>query len=124
MTQPFPFTYKRAEIPVGIPAGNTLYFPLEQGNLPSYVPPLDFTTVTSVYFAVSRQKDASFATWTAQTLALVTTQGLVAIYTFAGLPPAPSSDVYISGVYFLRPYAITPSRTIPFDPQPLYVLVP
>jgi hypothetical protein len=124
MTQPFPFTYKRAEIPVGIPAGNLMYAPLEQGNLPTYVPAIDFTTITTVYWKVTRQKDTTTATWTTTVFSTVTTNGLVAIYTFAGVPPAPSTDAYIDGVYFLRPYVVTPSLTIPFDVQPLYVVIP
>lgn len=124
MTQPFPFTYQRAEVPVGLPAGNILYSPLEQSVLPTYVPQLDFTTVTSVFFRVTRQKDASSATWTAGSFTNVTTAGLVALYTFAGVSPAPSADLYIDGIYFLRPYLVTAARTIACLVQNLYVVLP
>jgi hypothetical protein len=109
---------------MGLPAGNILYSPLEQSILPSYVPQLDFTTVTQVYFKVTRQKDATSATWTAGSFTNVTTQGFVALYTFAGASPQPSTDLYIDGTYFLRPYLVTPSRTIACAVQNLYVVIP
>jgi hypothetical protein len=120
--QPFPFTYARAEIALGFAGGEPIYFPLEQAVLPTYVPQFDFTTVTSVYFAVTRQLDLTTAKWIAQTLSNVTIGGLLATYTCAGAPGLPSPDITVSGTYVLRPYAVTASRVVQFQSQALYVL--
>jgi hypothetical protein len=125
MAQPFSFTYGRAEVPVGIGAGNYFYFPLEQAALPPYIPQLDFTTITSVYFAVTRQRDTTTAKWTATILSDVTQTGLLALYPFSPVGPGVPGDCYIDGVYFVRPWAIdTLGRNIPFRPGRLYVMTP
>ena len=118
MTQPFALSFGRLETPVNTPAGNKVYVPLENYVLPSWVPPLDWTTVTSVYFVVTRQLDATIATWTAGALTTVTTAGLVAVYTFA------AGDTYIACPYTLRPYAVTPGIVYPQPVVTLYVVTP
>ena len=121
MTQPFPFTYGRPEVPVGTGPGNALYQPIENVVTPSYVTPLDFTTVTSVYFVVTRTLDTSTAIWTAQTLTNVTTTGLVAVYQFG------ANDLPIACPYLLRPWCVTPAtspRGVPCRVGTLYVVSP
>jgi hypothetical protein len=109
VTQPFaPQFYPPAVVPAGI-AGprNVLYVPLDQALVPSYVTPLDFTTVTGVRLSVTRP-DGTTALWVASSLLQVTTQGLIAVYTFAtnGL------DCTVDGAYKIRPYLkITPDST-------------
>lgn len=119
MTQPFPFTYARAEVPTNYPAGNVIYFPVEQAVLPSYVPQLDFTTVTSVAIHVTRQPDASTATWITTTFTNVTTGGLVAVYTVL------ANDIgALPGSYFCRAYLTAGGISIPCQLTTLYVLSP
>ena len=126
MSQPFPFSYERAQVPVGIGPGNSLYWALENSVLPTWVPPLDFTTVTSVYFSVTRVKDASTDKWTATSLTTVTPSGLVAVFAFGSRVTGAPYECYIDGIYYLRPWAITASapQGVPFDEFPLYVLTP
>lgn len=109
---------------MGIPAGNALYAPIEQGNLPSYISPIDFTTVTRVDLHVSRQKDTTTSLWSTSTFISVTTNGLVAVYLFSGTSPNASPDAYIDGVYQIRPHIITPTLDIPCDRTQLYVMTP
>jgi hypothetical protein len=118
MTQPFPYAFGRLETPLNTPVGNRIAVPLENPTLPPWIPPLDWTTVTSVYFVVTRQLDASISTWTASALTTVTTAGLVAVYTFA------AGDTYIACPYTLRPYAVTPGLVIPQPTVTLYVVSP
>lgn len=124
MTQPFVFSYKRAEVPIGVGPGNFLYWALENSILPTYVPPVDFTTVTQVFFTVLRQKDGTTAKWIAGSLTNVTTAGLVAVYGFGTTITSKPYDCYIDGTYLLRPYAVTAGAPtgIPFDEFPLYVM--
>jgi hypothetical protein len=96
--------------------GSNLYLPLENVVLPSYVTPIDYTTVTSVYLNVTRTLDQSTATWTAQALTNVTTSGLVAVYTFG------VGDLTIACPYVLDPWAVIGSVAIPFTTAQLYVL--
>lgn len=119
MTQPFVVpSWPRPEIPVGWPAGNKLFVPLQNDALPSFVPPLDWTTVTAVSLSVTRQKDATTATWSPTTLIDVTTGGLVAVYTSLG------TEAYIDGTYFVRPYVTAAGISIPCTVQNLYVRTP
>lgn len=122
MTQPFPFTYRRPTVPVGIAAGNALYWPIENDNVPSYVPLIDFTTVTLVTLKVTRQRDGSTATWATSTFLSVTASGLVAVYQFS----ANGLDCPIDGDYLIRPYLSIPSFpvAVPCERQHLTVEVP
>ena len=118
MAQPFPFSFGRAEVPLNCPVGVALYVPLENIALPPYVQPLDWTTVTSVFFKVTRQLDTTTATWTADMLTTVTTLGLVAVYLFR------LNDTPIACPYTLRPYAVTPGVVVPCRAGTLYVVQP
>jgi hypothetical protein len=121
VTQPFPFTYGRPEVPVGTGVGIMLYQPIENVVLPSYVTPLDFTTVTQVYFNVLRTLDQTMSTWVAQSLTNVTAGGLVAVYQFG------ANDLYIACPYLLRPWCVTPATSpkgVPCRVGTLYVVSP
>lgn len=103
MTQPFqPQFYPVATVPTGI-AGprNAIYIPINQALLPSYVPGLDFTTVTGVLLVVTRG-DLSTVNWIASSLIDVTAAGLVAVYVFSltGVDCPFGND----GAYKIRPW--------------------
>ena len=115
MTQPFAFTYGRPQTRVGA-VGNNYYVPLENVVLPSYVTAIDFTTVTSVFFNVTRTLDQSTIVWTAQHLTNVTTTGLVAVYTFQ------ANDLTIACPYVVDPWVVVGSVSVPFSSTTLYVL--
>lgn len=116
MTQPFPITFQRTGVPVGIGPPNRYYVPLQNpADLPDYVVPLDFTTVTSVQLSVLRTRDGSTATWTTSTFLDVTTAGLVAVYAFQ------TGDCPVPGDYEIRPYAIVPAGQVPLALQTLHV---
>lgn len=105
MTQPFVVpAWPRLEVPAGIGPPNKLYWPLQNDVLPSYVTPIDYTTVTAVTFHVTRQYDGSTASWQTSTFQSVTTAGLVAVYAYqvndVPLLPVPVSQ----SVYLIRPY--------------------
>lgn len=123
MTQPFLPTWQRAEVAVGIGPGNGLYWPLQNNVLPNYVTAIDWTTVTRVFFTVTRQSDASVDTWDAGNLISVTTAGLVAVFTFGSRITVAPYECYIAGQYLLRPWAVTPSAPggIPCQQQVLHV---
>lgn len=119
MTQPFtPQVYPPPSIPVGTGPPNALYVPIEQGNLPSYVPPIDFTTVTAVTLHV-RRYDGTTAQWVVPSSAFlqVTTQGLVAVYALQ------AGDLPTDGPYQIRPYLSVPgfSNAIPCSSSTLQV---
>lgn len=97
MTQPFsPQFYPAATIPVGIGPPNVLYAPIEQASLPSYIPNLDFTTVTGATLHVTRP-DGSKSQWVC-TLTSQTTAGVLAIYALQ------IADCPVDGPYQVRAY--------------------
>ena len=117
-----PQFYPAATVPTGI-AGprNVLYVPLNQSIVPSYVTPLDFTTVTGVQLRVVRS-DGSAVNWNTATFLQVTSAGLIAVYTFAN--DGSDCPTGVDGAYRIRPWLqITPdvTYTIPCSTSTLQV---
>lgn len=102
-TQPFPIVLGRPTLPVGLGPPNLYYVALQNSaELPDYVPPVDFTTVTGVTLRVQRERDGSTASWATNAFTNVTADGLVAAY------PLQAGDLSVEGPYIIQPYLSVP----------------